>query len=1185
MKKKCIALCDNNYCRMRKYLFAMKLTFLLFFIGIMSLSAASIYSQEKKITLNLEKVSVFDVFREIESQSEFVFIYKNEAVSQKNKVSIRVSGATVDKVLDSVLKDLGVKYEILDKQIIITPERSESAAPRRTEAVSTGENSQQPQKKQISGTVTDEKGSPVPGATVMVKGTTVGTITDMDGNFSHAVPADSKVLVVSFVGMKTKEIPVGNQQQFRIVLQEENVGIEEVVVVGYGVQKKESVVGAITQVDNTTLVRTGSSTVTNAITGKLSGVLTIQNTGKPGQNDAEIIVRGVSSWNNSAPLVLVDGVERDFKSLDPNEINTISVLKDASATAVFGAKGANGVIIVTTKRGIEGKPKMDFSATYGMSWAARMPEHFDAATTLNAYNEALKSGGRYDIAIDKEVIDQYVNPRPLVINGKEYPVELTRLIYPDVNWYKEVARSFAPSYNGNFNVQGGTEFVKYFCSLGYLHEGDYFKSYTDGQYDDTRFNFDRFNYRANLDFALTKSTQLQFNAGGDISITNQPKSETWREIFSASTVSFPSHYPSWVLDLIPDIDYPDASGMRVASVAEARFPSYWGNPYYRLNQTSFNNYTDSKFFTDLVLNQKLDFITKGLSVGAKTSLSTYYRVRSLYTDNELTKQYVLRLNNINTESNPWYRDDNLFYWYPSALDINVGGLESGYYTNLYYQANLNYDRTFADKHAVSALLLFNREKKRAGTDFAYLNEAWVARGTYSFDSKYLFEFNIGYTGSERFASGNRFGFFPSGAIGWVVTEEPFMKKMAPWMNKLKFRYSDGLVGSDAAPERWLYQSFYYKGGNNGSYGNVSYGTNSAIYEDRGANQKAQWEQARKRDIGAEFSIFKSLISVNFDYFWEDRDKMLITPLYNVLTANNSKALNLGSLKKQGYELELIYNKKTSYGLEYDFRGMISYNENRIIAKNDLPYAPEYMKEAGKAWGGTTIGVKTAGDGYFTTVDDIHNNPAPTTVNNLVTGDYKYIDYNGDGLINMYDRYPVDGSKYPPYVFSVGGGFNYKNFEFNILFTGNLEKYVEYNMVWDNEFYMGDMRIHASSADFWRPDNQNADHATLHYNGTAMSSPNLGWGGGEANRGYDMQLVDHFWRRANYIRLKDVYLGYNMKPNFMKRMFGVESVVVYGTGNNLLTLTELIEGDPERKDFREGFYPQMASVKFGLKVVF
>ena len=1041
------------------------------------------------------------------------------------------------------------------------------------------------QQRTISGTVIGDDKAPIPGASVVVKGTTIGTVTDFDGKFTLKIPDSAKSLVFNFIGLVAKEVPVGAGSVYNVTLSENRIGIDEVVVVGYGVQKKETMVGAITQVNNSALMQAGTPSVTNAIAGKLSGVLTIQNTGKPGQEEAEIIVRGVSSWNNSAPLVLVDGVERDFADLDPNEINTVSVLKDASATAVFGAKGANGVILVTTKRGIEGKPKMDFSASYGMNWAARMPEHFDAETTLNAYNEAIKSSGRYDLAVSPDVISLYKNPRPIVLNGKEYPAELTRLLYPDVNWFKTVTKDFSPTYTANFNVQGGTEFVKYFCSLGYLHEGDYFKSYTDGQYDDTRFKYDRFNYRANLDFALTKTSQLQFNAGGDVSITNQPKSETWREIFSASTVSFPAYYPAWALQMVPDIDYPMLTDDRIGAVAEARFPSYWGNPYSRLAQTSFNNYTDSKLFTDLVFTQKLDFITKGLSFGAKGSLSTYYKVRSLYTDNELTKSYVLRMNNIGTDLNPWYRDDTQTYWFSPALDINVGALESGYYTNLYYEAQFNYNRNFNQQHNVTGLVLFNREKKRTGTDFAYLNEAWVARGTYAFKNKYLAEFNIGYTGSERFAKQNRFGFFPSGAIGWVVSEERAVKEAAPWLDKMKIRYSDGLVGSDAAPERWLYQSAYSKGVTSGSYGNVGYTGGTAIYEDRGANTNSQWEQARKQDIGLELSFLKSQLNINADYFWEFRDKMLVAPRYDFLTANSSKALNLGSLKKQGVELEIEFRHRTKFDLEYNLKGMISYNENRILSKDDLLYAPDYMKEAGKPYGGTSIGVVTSGKGFFTSVDDIQNNPAPTSVSSLVTGDYKYVDYNGDGMINMYDRYPVAGSKYPPCVFSFGGGFIYKNFEFNCLFTGNLGKWVEYNMVWDNEFYCGDMRIHASSADYWRPDYQNADHATLHYNGTNMSSPNLGWGGGEANKGYDMQLVNHFWRRANYVRLKDIYVAYHMKPLFMKKALGVTNMTVFASGNNLMTITELIEGDPERKDFREGFYPQMANVKFGLKVAF
>ena len=354
MKKNRYEMCGLNR-RMKKLLFVMKLTILAFFFGLMSLSAST-YSQNKKITLDLQGVSLVDVFKQIEAQSEFVFIYKNEAINVDKKVDVKAEGSTIDLILENLLQNSGVKYEINKKQIIITPDRSISS----NNEIKTNEGIQQPQKKELSGTVKDSKGVPLPGVTVMVKGTTIGTITDNDGKFKFSVFPDAKTIVFSFIGMKTQEMPITGKTSFNVVMEEEAVAMNDVVVVGYGVQKKESVVGAITQVNSQSLMRSGSSNVTNAIAGKLSGVLTIQQSGEPGSNNSEIIIRGLSSWNGSAPLVLVDGVERDFNSLDPNEINTISVLKDASATAVFGAKGANGVIIVTTKRGKIGKPQLDF---------------------------------------------------------------------------------------------------------------------------------------------------------------------------------------------------------------------------------------------------------------------------------------------------------------------------------------------------------------------------------------------------------------------------------------------------------------------------------------------------------------------------------------------------------------------------------------------------------------------------------------------------------------------------------------------------------------------------------------------------------------------------------------------------------------------------------------------------------
>jgi TonB-linked SusC/RagA family outer membrane protein len=1025
------------------------------------------------------------------------------------------------------------------------------------------------QQKPISGTVNDALGIPVPGATVLVTGTNIGTITDSEGKFKINIPATAKSLTISFVGMTTREIPIGNSSTFSVVLKDETVGIDEVVVVGYGVQKKESVVGAITQVDNTKLVQSGNSDVTNAITGKLSGVLTIQNTGEPGASGSEIVIRGLSSWNSSAPLVLVDGVERDFNTLDPNEINSVSVLKDASATAVFGAKGANGVIIVSTKRGKIGKPIMDFSASTGLQKATRIPDHIDSYTTMSLLNVGRMNGAQFQDVLPQSILEQYRNPT----------TALNALRYPNVNWFDEVTRPFAPTINANFNVSGGTNFVKYFCSLGYYNEGSFFIGEKQGFYD-LNYKYNRFNYRTNVDFSLTKSTTLSFNLGGETGIKNSPNSSPWRNLYSTGPARYPAYFPDWVLEQVPDPDYPNDHGIRMAM----NFGEYTGNPYTSLHTGQFNQDLDSKLFTDMLLDQKLDFITKGLSFNGKVALSTYYRNRIL-TANPSFPDYQLNYDNIGKIDaatglpiNPWFRNgQGNEYYKVQPIDINVGDLQSDFWRDLYYEFGFNYSNTFG-KHNVTALALMNRKQNNRGTDFAYYNEALVGRATYDYNRKYMLEVNVGYTGSERFAPGNRFGFFPAGAIGWVVSEENFFKVAVPWMNKLKLRYSDGLTGSDAAGARWLYNSGYYTDNNTTAPGPY-------LHEDLGANTSAQWEEARKRDFGIEVGVLKNQLSLTIDFFDEFRDKMLLSPRsVTMMVGNSFKDLNLGSLKKQGFEIEAEWNKTTSRKLNYFIKGIFGYNENRIIFKDDPQYAPDYTKDAGKPLGAKLNGVLLTGTGYYTSVDDIHNNPAPIDLYKINVGDYKFLDYKVDGKITSLDKYPVKGSTFPPITYSLQSGFMYKNFNFNFMFQGNIGKYVDYNQTYEVEFIKGDWRIHSSQLDYWRPDNPNANHSTLHYSGSS-SADILFWGGGEADRGYQIAIPGRFWRNADYLRLKEVYLGYQFKSGFLNKLAGIGDLQVYATGTNLWTFTSLIEGDPERKDFQQGFYPQMTSLKLGVKFNF
>jgi TonB-linked SusC/RagA family outer membrane protein len=773
---------------------------------------------------------------------------------------------------------------------------------------------------------------------------------------------------------------------------------------------------------------------------------------------------------------------------------------------------------------------------------------------------------------------------------------LNALRYPDVDWFKTCTNSFAPLSSANLNITGGTEFAKYFLSFGYQYTGDFFKGAKDGYYDMRYYNH-KFNYRINVDFSLTKSTLLSLQVGGVLNMKNNPNSGAWRELYSTGGATAPAFYPAWVLEMVPDLDYPDATGNRYAFPAR----EYTTNPYYLLHSGQFNKELGSTLFTDLILKQDLNFITKGLTLNGKVSLSSYYRNRQV-TASQTFPLYVLYFERIGVDvknnttgalvpdgivdQNPWFRQtpaEGNDVWTQPPLDVNTSGLQGGYYTNMYYEMSLNYDRAFG-KHNVSALGLFNRSQQNSGTSFPYYNEGLVGRLAYDFNRKYLLEFNVGYTGSERFAPKKRFGFFPSAAVGWVISEEQFFKNTLPWMNKLKVRYSDGMVGSDYARSRWLYNSSYFT--DNGGY----------IREDMMANTMAQWEMAHKRDIGLEIGLFKNMITLVVDGFDEYRDKMLLTPKSTtMLIGQTFKEINLGSVKKHGIEAELEFRKSPTPNFEYFIRGVFGWNENRVIFKDDPAAYPDHMKLAGKPLtellnaeygleGLEINGVELTGTGYFTSVDDIHNNPAPIDYTKQYVGDYKYLDYNADGTINTIDKHAIPGLTYPPITYSFSGGFTWKDLSFNLLFAGNQGKYVQYNQAFEVEFIKGDMRVHKSALDYWTPTNQDANHATLHFSGTS-SQENLVWGGGEADRGFQTIIKDRFFRDASYLRLKDVYLGYNIKSAALNKSIGVSNLLVYISGSNLWTITSLIEGDPEATNFYQGYYPQMTTVRGGIKIAF
>ena len=1013
---------------------------------------------------------------------------------------------------------------------------------------------------QAKGRVVDTNGIAIAGAAVTVKGGSAGgTISDAQGAFTLRV-RKGDVLHVSFLGFQAREIAVTDASPLTIRLAEETHQVEDVVVVGYGVQKKESVLGAISQVNNEQLVNSGTTNITNAIAGKLSGVTTIQTGGQPGNNDANIFIRGVSSWNGSTPLVLVDGVERSFADIDPNEVASLSVLKDASATAVFGAKGANGVIIVTTRTGSTGKPKMNISLSYGLDFPTMIPDHIGSAQTAELLNVALKNAQSYGSMIPRSEIEEYARPSS----------RINSIRYPDNDWFDIAMRRCAQTINANYNVSGGSQRVKYFLSLGYSHEGSIFKDFSE--WSNANFRYDRINYRSNLDFDVTRSTKLSVKVGGVLGIKDTPTDKTvsgmFNMMYSASPMMYPAYYPAWVLEEIPDTDYPDASGGRLSSPRTA----YFGNIRTSLSTGEFEQTTDNKLYTDINFEQKLDFITKGLSVKANVSLSTYYsRISQTATNSNPT--FYIDWNRYDAgDGNPWiYSAASEHVYENTPYAVTRGAMQNNYYVTFYWEGALNYNRTFGD-HSVTALALFNQRENIKGTAFPYHSQGVVGRVTYDYKHKYLFECNLGYTGSEQFSPENRYGFFPSVAIGWVPSQERFWKEAMPWWSKLKIRYSDGLVGSDSG-SRWLYFSDYVKGGD------------SYIYEGAAANAVAQWEEARKRDLGIEMGWLNNRLTLNLDLFDEKRTNMLVKPNVTMLVGTSYKEVNRGSMKKHGIDIELGWADKTPTGFGYNLTAMVSLNENRITNYEDAPYAPEYQKTAGKPYRGQTDGVSIVDSGYFESIDDIHNYPAYTTDWNFVNvGAYKYLDYSADGRLSVEDLHAIAGSQYPPVVCSFRAGFDYKGFEFSMLWYANLGKWVEYNKSWEIEFNKGDYRITHSQLDYWRPDNRDANHATLVYGGMS-GHPMYMWAGGSGDAGAKMMLEGRTWRKADYLSLREVYLAYTFNAKRLRQKVGFRSLSLYLTANNLLTFTPLIEGDPASTTFTTGFYPQMTSLKLGVKIGF
>ncbi|MGM9767388.1 MAG: SusC/RagA family TonB-linked outer membrane protein [Candidatus Cryptobacteroides sp.] len=1016
----------------------------------------------------------------------------------------------------------------------------------------------------LTGQVTDDFGDPLVGVSVFVEGTMTGASTDQDGVYTIDVPAKTKMLVFSCVGFETQRVPIQGNKKIDVVLMMDNESLDEVVIVGYGVQKKESSVAAITQIKGESLANTNMTSVAGALQGQIAGVAVIQNNGMPGQDNTSIKIRGVSSWVSSSPMVLVDGVERDFNNIDPSEIETISVLKDASATAVFGVRGANGVILITTKRGKSGRVKVDFSSEVGVKQPINMKKPEDAYTTGLVMNIARANDNDWGAQLSDEVLEHY--------RTHDMPY-----VYTDTDWQDFMLKN-GVQHKYNLNVSGGTDFAKVFASISYLHDGNVINTVKNELYDPT-WKYDRYNYRFNVDMNVTKTTVVSIDAGGYIGIRNAPfetnNQRLFRPIFTLGPMDGVPFYPAEVLDQYPDSQRPDETGMRLGStnITNAENPMI-ANSYSGSRTIKTNNINLS-----LRLKQDLEFITKGLSLKAQVSYNNLsrwtrtisYKAITYHLNTDLS--WVRRLGRDETG-----RED------PEEIPaVGTDSMNDSPYPtrNWYYEASLNYDRTFG-RHGVTGLIVGQRRQTSKDAAFPSYEQGLAARVTYEYANRYLFEANLGYNGSEQFAKSKQYGLFPSFALGYNLHNEKFFQPVRKVINKAKFRASWGQVGSDATGgERWLFNSSYSTGGGF----QYTPGTPSTpgtslptIVEDKAPNINAGWEIATKRDLGVELSFMKNdMFVLSMDFYNEDRDGILLSrqqvPTY---IGNQPKKMNLGKTKTKGYEIDLKFQWASKDGSWYVWvKPSIAFSDNRIISKDEPMYTPAYKKEEGHRIGQIF--------GYHHTGWIQDGNVAMTSARYggglFGLGDTEYVDFNGDGIIDSNDMYALGYTQtYPLYTYSTPLGFSWKGLSFDMLFqaVSHISRKTVDNFAWP--IHRLSNQVFDFQMDSWSPDNRDAKYPSYHFD-TNRTHNNVGDGTPKSTCVYD----------ASYLRLKSLSVSYKLPEKALGKM-GVSSMRFYFKANNLFTWAPNYPlADPEASDggsdMTNGYYPMTRTFTFGFQLGF
>jgi len=1037
----------------------------------------------------------------------------------------------------------------------------------------------------VSGTVLDKTtNDPLIGVSVVVKGVAnAGTITDMDGKFTLKLPYAEAPLVFSYLGYQPQEIVPGAKKELTVLLQEDTKALQEVVVVGYTKQRKETMIGSVATITTKDLTQSPTANINNALAGRLPGLIVNQYAGgEPGVDQSELFIRGKATYGNQSAIVIVDGIERDMSYLAPDEIETFTILKDASATAAYGIRGANGVIVITTKRGKAAeKATVNLKASIGINQPIGFPEYLGSADYATLYNEARLNDAKMtgaDISslnlFSQQAIDNFRRAKGDNSDGLGY------------DWdYYDFAFKPGLQEDVSLSIRGGTDKVRYYVLANYFSQGGNYKYSNAGEYD-SQTKFTRYNFRSNIDININRYLSTRLDLGARITDRNAPGTTAGRLMTICAT------QPPYLPILVEENAHPQNEEY----IQQNPRGMLYGDNIYRYNllgelsRTGYLNEKNTYLNGSFAMNLDMEFLTKGLKAEVMFSYDASegrWINRKLDTYKDGYREYPKYATFMPIEGSDAYMAGGHYtgaYKTGNKYDIDQT-IGNGFSHNAsdgrtYIQARLDYNRLFSNRHEVTAMLLANRGNRTVNNELAYHSQGITGRFAYYYNQKYLMEFNFGYNGSENFAPGKRYGFFPAGSIGWVVSEEEFMKK-ASWIDFLKVRASYGLVGSDNVSSRFPYLAFY-GGGSGYDFGN-NFGTNvGGTSEGNLANANLTWEKARKLNVGIDFTTLNQRLALTIDAFYEYRFD-IITDMnsdgimgYPDIVGKDAALQNLGEVSNRGVDIELSWNDKIGKDFRYYIRPNLTFSRNRLEYKAEVARKNSWRKETGKRLYENFVYVF---DHFVADQEEADrlNKIGYQPWGQLIPGDVVYKDLDRNGVIDDEDRTAMGNPRSPELMFGIPFGFQYKNFDFSVLLQGATKSSILLNgaAVFDFPQFEQDKigRVKKMHLDRWTPETA----ATAKY-------PALHYGTHDNNKNGNSSL---FLYDASYLRLKNVEIGYNVSPKLLRK-FHVQQARIYVQGLNLLTFDKLgdVDIDPETKSGDgASWYPIQKVFNFGIDITF